>query len=431
MLVGLLLVTLAFETWFFSRLDRKLFGTWITPFTVLAYPYLAVVCLAYLLAGPLDFVSLYPQSLAIWALGLCLIWATGAFLGWGLLDLRGSGWSQPGNGLASHNTPAVQKLASRLAWITLPLMAYGVVNSVWAAGGWSQIATPDFKAAYSSGIHGHAMVFSCFLTIVLIGVYKRRDGFQLLTIVLLLFFIALSQVKKNPVLAVLGGALFRLMTGRMQFSLKKAAALVAITYVIFNVIYLLGMVILSPENALDGATYAFLATHYLHYLFAGPLALSESLRLGAKDVGGDWSTIFAPFINLFHALARNHNLIASGSATEKGMTIDASSAAAVGTNVYTVFGTLYLYLGTTGAAIYTMVAGFFTYGLLVAASRRNQVWLTAAYCLIAAQLTLGFFDLYFWHLDFLEVLTAGIVLTLADRHWSSALRLCPKSATLG
>ena len=38
-----------------SRLDRQLFGTWVTPFNVLAYPYCAIVFLAFLFAKPLDF----------------------------------------------------------------------------------------------------------------------------------------------------------------------------------------------------------------------------------------------------------------------------------------------------------------------------------------------------------------------------------------
>jgi hypothetical protein len=90
---------------------------------------------------------------------------------------------------------------------------------------------------------------------------------------------------------------------------------------------------------------------------------------------------------------------------EKGMDIDLLGYAEdAGTNVYTFFGTIFLYLGTAAGALYVIVAALLSYGLLIAARIRHDEWLLAAYCIIAAQFGLGFFEFYLWHLTPYEAL---------------------------
>src|SRR5262245_25695551 len=97
----MILAILCTEVVVLSRLDRRRFGTWITPVTILGYPYAAVALLAYFLAPPLEFVPLEMGSVVVWIVGLFVIWAAGAFLSWGLLDLR----NMPVSDLQSPVTP--------------------------------------------------------------------------------------------------------------------------------------------------------------------------------------------------------------------------------------------------------------------------------------------------------------------------------------
>jgi hypothetical protein len=410
MILGLLVA----EVLILSRLDRRRFGTWLTPFTTLAYPYTVVAILAYFLAPLIDFVPLYTGSVLVWIVGLFVMWSAGTFLGWGLLDVRlSSGFYTTPIEPAGSNDDRAVRWAVRLAWASMPFMLYGVFASAKSAGGWAEFGSIDFRDAYSHGLHAHAVVLATLLSIFLIGVRQRGDKRLLVTIVMLLVFITLGRVKGTILQAIIGGIFFRMMRGQFRLSLRKMGMLGLISYVVFNIVYLISMSVLSSDDPFNPQVYSFLARHYLFYLFAGPLAFGEAMRSGVYDVGGDWHVIFSPFINLYHA-GFGGAILASGSAHEKGM--DTDLLAKVGdTNVYSFFGTLHLYLGAYGAVLYAFVAGLLCYGFLIVTRRANSAWLTASYCLIAAQLTFGFFELYFWLLTSYEIIVMAILLTAASR----------------
>jgi hypothetical protein len=415
MLGFLILTLLLVEVMVLSRLDNRRFGTWVTPFNALAFPYTAVVLLAYFIAPLLDFAPLYMPSVLIWIVGLFLVWAAGAFLSWGLLDFR----SRPASYDAGTDTTLYDREATRvatvLAWIAIPLMVYGLFSLVKAAGGWDQFGTESFRGTYSYGLHAHAEVLAVLLSVVLIGTYRRGRNLVLFTAPSLLLGVISSRTKGHIMEVVAAGAFIRVMRGTLHLSVKKIGLLAATTYALFNAVYVIGMLAVSPDNALNGETYAGLSRHYLFYLFAGPLALGQAVKSGVTDVGGDWTAIFAPIINLYRALLHAGSLVEAGSSRAKGMTTGLLSNNEVGVNVYTFFGTPYLYLGVLGAVLYIIVIGFLCYGLMIVAKRSSNIWLTSAYCFVAAQLALGFFDLYFWQSMSCEVVALGAALAFVTR----------------
>jgi hypothetical protein len=405
----LILLLLGLEVAVLSRLDRQLFGTWVTPFNVLAYPYAAVILLCYLFSPALDFVPLYVPSVLIWIAGLFILWAIGAFLGWCILDVRGEAPHDPAGADGRGDTSVgTARLAMRVGWATIFIMLFGLVYSARQAGGWSWIGSPEFKDAYSRGLHGHAAVLASLVSVALIGLYRRGKRLEFLTILLLLSFIGLSQVKGHILPVIFGGLLFRVIYGKMRLGLKQTAAALAATYVLFNLIYAVGTFIFFPDRASDSSTYSFFARHYCYYLFSGPLSLGESIRSGANDVGGNWSMIFAPFIDLYRVVFNAGAVLQIGSSHAKGMVVDLLNKD-TGDNVYTFFGTLYLYLGAAGAAAYVVGVGVITYSLLACVTRRSETWLTSAYCYLLGNLAVGFFEFYFWHLDCYEVVAASLI----------------------
>jgi len=291
-------------------------------------------------------------------------------------------------------------------------MALGGIVALKAAGGWSGIGSADFKAAYSQGLWGHAVVWSTLIGILLIGSYRRGNRLLLVTIMAVTFFIILGQVKGRVLHVVIGGMLVRAIRGRIRLSATKIVAFAASTCVIFALGYVFATIALDPQAMFKMDTYSFLSRHYLYYLFSGPLSFGEALRNGVADVGGDWQSIFAPFIDLYRVTLRAGQVVAIGSLHEKGMIIDSSG---VGDNVYTFFGTVYLYLGAGGAALYLIMVGLISYGLLALTQIRREAWTTALYCYVAATLALGFFDFYFWFLDFYELSVVAVCLMYATQ----------------
>lgn len=395
-----------------SRLDRRLFGTWITPFNALAYPYCAVICLAYLFAKPLDFAPVFAPSVLVWIAGLFLIWISGAFIGWALLDVRIGQRNTFGGSEVVVDRAVATKLAFTMTLLTIPIMALGSIVALKAAGGWSGIGSADFKSAYSQGLWGHTVVWSTLIGILLIGSYRRGNRLLLVTITAVMFFVILGHVKGRVLHVAIGGVLFRAIQGRIRLSATKIVVFFASTCVIFALGYIFAAIALDPEAMFKMDTYSFLSRHYLYYLFSGPLSFGEALRNGVADIGGDWHSIFAPFIDLYRVTLRAGQVIAIGSLHEKGMIIDSSGVA---DNVYTFFGTLYLYLGAGGAALYVIMVGFISYGLLALSQIRREAWITALYCYVAATLALGFFDFYFWFLDFYELSAVAACLMCATR----------------
>lgn len=413
----LILAVLALETILLSRWDRRRFGTWVTPFNVLAYPYTAVVFLAYFLAPSLDFVPLYVSSLLVWIVGLLLIWAVGSFVGWGVFDLppapEPEAADRPSRTDHREQDFGARRLAILLAWAILPLLAYGVLTSARAAGGFLQIGSLEFKVAYAQGVPGHALVLATLLVVTLIGTYHRPQKLSLATIAMLLVFLSLNQVKGTILQAIIGGAFFRMLRGQLRITWKKIAILLGSTYAIFNLTYLIGMLLTFSDEAFDGSLYAYLGRHYFFYLFAGPLALGEAIHSGAQ-VGESWFVLFAPFINVYRAILGAGGMVLSGSTHEKGMATDLLPSPEY-SNVYTFFGTPYLYLGIAGAILYIAVIALLCYGFLILVRTRKDAWLTAAYCFIAAELSLGFFELYFWSSTPYETIAWGALLSYVLR----------------
>jgi hypothetical protein len=128
------------------------------------------------------------------------------------------------------------------------------------------------------------------------------------------------------------------------------------------------------------------------------------MRANISDVGGRASMIFAPFINIYSVIAGSGKLEAVGSTHENGMDIDLTTQDPNATsNVYTCIGTLYLYLGPWGSALYVAISGLVSYVILLSLRSPSSAWFLALYSFLCAQLVFGFFEFYFWHLTAIEV----------------------------
>ena len=409
--MGYLIVSvLIAEVLILSRLDKSIFGTWFTPFNLLAYPYLVVIFSAFLFGPSLGFVSLYSPSILIWIVGLFLFWAMGALLGWGIFG--GRPISQPfANATSSrHQEFAITKLAMTLSWLIMPLMAYGLHKSVTTAGGWTALGSYEFKVAYASGIGAHAVVLALPLVIFLMGTYRTGRKLQLVTICGLLLFLLASQVKGTLLAPLIAALVFRAARGDMKLSVKKLAAAAGITYLVFNAVYLLGYSFADPSALTEYEVYPELGRHYISYLWSGVQALSEAMRIDVGRVGGPWTDIFSPFTNLYREIFSAGQLVVAGSSHELGMETDLQATVLQGVNVYTMFGTLYLYMGALGGICVVLVLSLLFYGLLLICRSTGNVWLFTLYCVFLGWLVLGFFEYYFWSLTVPEVAVYCLIL---------------------
>jgi oligosaccharide repeat unit polymerase len=403
-----------------SRIDRRIYGTWLTPFALLGYPYAIVVVVTLLFARSLEFAPLFVPSIAIWIVGLFIFWLGGFVLGWGIFGLNRG----PAN--TTSPSPAISKSKSetwsvkwavRSAWIITPILFLGFLSVLRESGGWLELGGIDFRTNYAFGVHAHLLVFGLAIVIFLLGTYGRGNRGQLLAVAVLMIFVVASRVKGTMFQPLIGGLIFRALSGRSRLPLRKILIIIPCSFLAFISIYVLTLAITSVDAATDLDIYSVLSRHYFFYLFAGPLCLGEAVRTHVTNVGGDWHAIFSPLINIFRTLLGSRALVLAGSSIDKGMIIDFQATWSLGeSNVYTFFGTLYLYLGTLGGVLYVCAASLICYGLLIHAKITKSEWGLVGYSFIGAQLFFGFFELYFWYLTSLELVTYSLILAFIAKY---------------
>jgi hypothetical protein len=416
----ILLTALVLEVAVLSGLENRLTGTRITPFGVLAFPYTAVVLLAFFLGPHLDFVPLHAASLTVWICGLFLVWVIGYLL------VRIVLGGQVFRGIALRFRAQFQgeasstKMSMSLAMLSIPILILGVFLSVRAVGGWSRITSPEFKAAHAHGFYAHALLLCEPLFILLVGTAKRKSKFQIALAGIVMVFFLIGQVKGRVFQALIGGFIYRVMRGRSFVSARNVGILMFCALFVFYSIYLGAMWMVDPSAVSDSGSYVFIARHFSSYLLSGVLGFSEASRTGTSDVGGGSSTeIFRPFVDIYRRLFDAGHEVGLGSTMEKGMSIDLTDdSVEANTNTYTLFGTLYLYLGSLGFAAYVTVMALLCYGLFLAAGWTRNEWILVLYCYIGSQLLFGYFEFYFWHVDTYKI----AICTVTFAAFSSSLK---------
>lgn len=397
----LILWLLVAEVVLLSLLDRALFGTWGTPFNLLAYPYAAVATAAFLFAPSLGFVPLHGDSILIWVVGLPVFWVGGltvALVAGNAIRSR----------VASRQPPLYEERSTRLAltlgWIMIAIMVCGLCASLSSVGGLRGMGTERFIQAFGSGLSGHAMTLSLPLLILLIGT-GRRKALILITIATVMTMLLARQVKSWIVLPLVGGLIYLASTNRFRFSLSNTMRLLLLGYALFNAAYLVGFGTRDIKALMDAKTYSALLEHFVSYAFAGVLALSEVVRSGEWRTGGDPRVIFAPLVNLY-ALATSGELISNVRDSYSLINVAGTKSS----NVHTLFGTLLIHLGVLRASAYALGLGALAYTLFVLARLARNCWLTALWSFIAGMLALGWFEFYFWHLPAIEAPAYCVIL---------------------
>ena len=397
-------IALLVEVIVLSRLERGGISTWVTPFNVLAFPYAAVVVIGFFLAPALDLVPLSTGSVMIWMCGLFLVWAMGMLstrvcLGGVLTRYASKGLKSP----FFTETTSVQ-IALWLGIIAIPLIPYKILEAKDISGGWWTIGTPEFKAAYLHGPLAHVVVLCGPIVVLLLGTATSKTRLQLAVAGTLLVFIFFGQAKGITLQPIVGGLFYRVMRGRTRISLKTIGIIFLCGVLVFGMVDVITWKVTTDSSPLTADTYAFIGRHFCFYALAGPLALSEAVRGRNSNAIGEPEAIFAPLVNIYRVAIGSGDLVSAGSTKGEGADIDLlNSSVGHSSNVFTFFGTLYLYLGGFGAAIYSVITAALCYLLLVFAGGTKNELLLTLYCCIAAQLFFGFFELYFWYLTVFEV----------------------------
>ncbi len=366
--------------------DRMLFGTYITPVTVLSYPYLLVVLLAITLGPKLGFVDFYYPSLLIWMIGLPLFWIPGYILATYFLR-KTNIYHYPYTVTKNDN---LDILINRISYLVITILALGFLRAYSRA----RIGSPDFTLIFGSGISGHILLVSKLFFIYLIVRFKKKNVLPI--IIFLLFYIAYG-VKSWILIPVLSAIIISVLLKKVKFSLSLITKVLAFGIIVFYLVY---RIALGPTMPVS-----FVFLHFFRYLFSGVLGLSEYVKHNGA-VGIDPSMIIDSLINIFQK-------ITGGKIHYTVSMINTFIGCDSSTNVKTFFGTLYLYAGIYWGCVFSFLFGTISYFFLVFTVKTQNIIFLVIYGTYLTLLLLGWFDTYSSNLFFWEFPVFGILLYLS------------------
>lgn len=258
----------------------------------------------------------------------------------------------------------------------------------------------EFSNMLSHGVAGHALVFSMLAAPILLLSRKKGDAFSLTIATISFLLLFLKQVKGWLVIPILFTLLMSWHAGSLRASRRGVFWLFALPFIaagVFFGVYLLGWSSRAGFSISEDFFYSALeaiSIHFLGYLVAGILGLSELINNLNSFQAEDPQKLIAPLYNLL-ALLQTAEFISPVS--EHFFVINEFHSK--GSNVYTLWGTLLLTSGILAFPIYFFIISILSTLLLLINTSRFIFFL---YCYAASMLALSWFEYYYFHLAFYE-----------------------------
>lgn len=431
MLNWLIFLILIGEVIIFTFIDRCVYKTWITPFTLLAVPYTTVSIIAFCFSQPLGFIPLYVESVLIWVISLLVFWLGGLVI---MVTLGKSFQGQIGSNYEILYEKKSLKISKVIAFFVIPVISYHALKSVNSVGGLNGIGTEDFATIYGGGLGGHLLVFSMILFVFLIGSFQHNNSallklhpshnvlnskqtrvcncitnkkmiFSILVSIFLL--IILRQVKYLIILPFIAALIYRFASRREKFSGGLFTFSLTLIFIFFAVSYFISFYSRMGNDTFSYGVLIFIIRHFVSYIIGGVLVMGEMYHQGIHNINIDPLKIFSPFIAIYE-------LISSSKITHTAITGDYNLTISLDgnkkSNVYTLFGLVFFALGPIGATIYTLFLGFFSYLMFAISFLTRNCWLVVMWSFIGAMLVLSWFGSYFTLLMSIEVPVYCIIL---------------------
>jgi len=390
-----------------ARVDAYYFGTYATPSILLLAPFTAVVGAHLLVADILGFAELHAGLIGVWTIGTIVFWATGHALRYLIV---GAG-SLPGRVDVSATKQTLitfWSVAGGLVSILLLVHAYRVLQTL---GGLNALASPSFLEEWGFGWPAHVRVLVMVILIMVIGSTRRWTPLIVGGVALMFSVILLYQSKGALLAPLIAGGLYRIVTGVYVPKIRDFALAIAGSFILFQLIYLVGWASLDPESLLKSDVYIFFSLHFMSYLFAGILGFSESLRHGTTWLNADGLVLFAPMWNIVAAAFDRPLILVAELAQDHYVEI---ARHGVGSNVNTLFGTIWLVVGPIYGLCVVVILALACHCMLLVIKLLSNRWLVVAYSYWGGLLVFGWFEYYFWLLVSLEIPVICVCLAIAE-----------------
>lgn len=380
-LVGILL-----EVAVLFYLERKAWGTLLTPLNILMLPYVAVLLISVAMAGRGGFVEFYYPSILLWNVGL-LLFALPSFLlagyaGKHRYDIRSTA-------IADDRIPP---LFVAIGIVLVLMMTYRLLSTLRSST--YMIGSDEFAEEFVGfGFWGHLKHFCSVMLMLFIFYLDRQRRWLWLFIIPLMLVSFINMVKGAIIIPPVVGVMLRIASGKTKVTprllLWVALSAVAVFFITFG-----AAVVIVNDIAMNGGVAQWIMQRFVHYFSSGTLGLSMDMQLGVPD-RGPFTVIWTPFINILNQLTGDGEVLSPVNPTFHFTGISL-------TNVRTFFGTLFIYSNPLQFALYTVGLSAVCYTLKLLSVRSCNLFVNTFYYYYCALLAMGWFEFYFFHLDVIE-----------------------------
>lgn len=378
-----------------SYWEKKKFGTIITPFSMMAWPYVIVVTLINF--GGVFF-GFFPVNLKsiLFVIGCLIFFQAGGIIV--QLFFPPTVTKKESINIDSytldHFFNYYRPLFVFLAVVSICVGLINLLQAVQTAGGWLGIASSKFEEAYGKGLLAHIMTINRAAFLFLFADYLHKKRISILMLIVLMFITVLVlQIKNHIITLVIGGLFFAYLFKLIKFNLKKIIIYVVLIYLMFNISYGIGFSKIGISNAYSSKVQLYLLSHFFTYLFGGPIGFSEILQNPVYPLY-TYKEVFAVIVNIYNALSGDKNVV--DVIFNQWIPVSSIYKYFHSSNVFTMFGMLYMYIGLYGTYLYLFFLGIISYWLRWLALKNiyNVGW-KLIYAFLLSYLTLSFFGLFF------------------------------------
>lgn len=369
--------------------DYKLWRTIYTPLNLLMLPYSVILMITLLASGNMGIVDFYYPSLLLWMVGLILFALPSYVLGWAfyrrLQTGEGNTIDDSGINMRFVNIFSVILVAAFILRFLIMLR-----TSPYLPG------TNDFGEAYCRfGVWGHLHRLLHALVILYIYKYDRQHWYYLLLIGGMLFVTFIYGVNSWILIPVTGALCMRLMTGKMKLSVSFVIRTALLAFGVFVISYMLALFVGKGDQAASIEVIAdFICKIFVHYVISGIMGWSQDLQMGILE-SPNIDVLLTNVMNIYHAIAGSEYV----SAINPFFIHNGVNQS----NVRAFFGTIYINTNALQFVVMVILVSAIHYMVKLWAVKSRSLFVNIVYFFYSGMLIMGWFEIYFYHLQFLEV----------------------------
>ena len=340
-----------FEILFLNYIEYKTYKSIINPFSFLSIPFSLVVSICLLFNKKIDFVLLYAPSIWIWIFGMSLFWLAGRLCHIFYKNTR------PGPQFAGNIEKNKVPLLFLLFCFCITCLKLNSIDT-------SLIGSKELGAEVSIGGLMGRVSNLMLLFFPYVFLHNFKPIIKILIIGVLLFFLISMGSKTWMMCALLASIICMVQKNKLRISLYTGILVVLVLGFAFFLYYALTS---GNEDVME--LISFVARHFYFYLTSGTLAMSEYVRWAPSIDVGHFRLPFITIVMIWLGVVKQ----GSG---HSPLWFATDMIHGTESNVFTMFGQIYVGTGFWGFIFYCMFFGCWCYWIYIKSRKYTNIYIS-------------------------------------------------------